>query len=233
MRVHLNVQTVTLGLILGLAIDLQASLAQRLPPPPNVPVLPTPSAPLPSVNPAPIVPRQPVDGIPAPNERIYTAPQVNPVQPASRGFRVFVDSDSSYVLQQVRLIQPDAFLQNFQGRRVIQAGLFSDEFKARQQVSRLSAQGIAAEVTTRSPQPGSENAQVGYYAIVPGSQRDVQDARDRVIQLGVAQSAVQVRDRPRGLHLAVGPFSNQRDAERMVRFLRNQGSLDARLFYDR
>lgn len=168
----------------------------------------------------------------APNERVYTAPSVNPGNPVQsvRGrYRVFVDSDSPFVLQRVRLIQPDAFIQRIEGRRVIQAGTFNSEVNARQQASRLAQQGINAQVT-EGTLPG--NRQRGYYAIVPGNQLEVQEYRDRAIRLGISQSVVRIRDRPLGLHLAVGGFSNQREAERTVQYLRDRGGMDARLFYN-
>lgn len=234
MRVQLKRfgNTIAVGLLFGFG-QFNLAQAQRLPPPPNTP--PVPSAPLPNVpvTPIPVAPA-PIPNVPinSPDERIYTAPRVNPVgSPASRGYRVIVDSDSPFLLQQVRSIQPDAFIQNFGGRRVIQAGLFSDQSKARLQVSRLASQGIDARITGRSPEFGS--AERGYYAIVPGGQREVQEYRERALRLGVTSSLLQIRDRPRGLHLAVGPFANQREAEQVVRYLRDQGSLDARLFYDR
>ncbi|BAU14931.1 hypothetical protein LEP3755_54870 [Leptolyngbya sp. NIES-3755] len=216
---------IAIGLVMGLGQISVVTAQQPLPPPPNVPLVP-PSAPLPSVVPAPNVP------IDSPNERVFTAPQPNPVaRPVNGGYRVIVDSDSPFVLQQVRSIQPDAFIQNFGGRRVIQAGLYGDELNARQQVSRLASQGISAQITGRSPEFG--NAERGYYAVVPGNAREVQEYRDRAIRLGVTPSLLRIRDRPRGLHLAVGPFSQQREAEQVVQYLREQGSLDARLFYDR
>jgi cell division septation protein DedD len=221
--------TIAVGLLLGFA-QTNLAQAQRLPPPPNVP--PVPSAPLPTapITPIPVTPA-PIPDVPinSPDDRVYTAPRVNPV---SSGYRVIVDSDSPFLLQQVRSIQPDAFIQNFGGRRVIQAGLFTDQLKARQQVSRLASQGIDSRITGRSPEFGG-SAERGYYAIVPGNQREVQEYRERAIRIGVTPGLLQVRDRPRGLHLAVGPFPNQREAEQVVRYLRDQGSLDARLFYDR
>jgi len=236
MRVQLkrfgNRITILCGIAMGVVVESQViAQAQRLPPPPNIPVTPVPSSPLPSLPSTP--PGAVIDGIQ--NERVYTAPRVSPVQPVSGGYRVFVDSDSPFVLQQVRSIQPDAFIQNFGGRRVIQAGLFRDEFNARQQVSRLAAQGIDAQITGRSPQPGFGDSarRRGYYAIVPGNRIEVQAYRDRAIRLGVSQSLMQIRDRPRGTHLAVGPYADQRQAERIVQYLRDRGSLDARLFYAR
>ncbi|MBE9014491.1 hypothetical protein IQ250_30325, partial [Pseudanabaenaceae cyanobacterium LEGE 13415] len=168
MRVQLKRigNTIAVGLLLGFG---QVSLAQITPPPPPI----FPSAPLPSI---PVAPA-PIPNIPttSPDERVYTAPRPTPVRNPVGGYRVIVDSDSPFVLQQVRSVQPDAFIQSLGGRRVIQAGLFADESKARQQVSRLASQGIDAQITGRSP--GSGSAERGFYAIVPGGQRDVQEYR--------------------------------------------------------
>lgn len=227
-----------IAVIIGLTLESQVfAQGRRLtPPPPTTPLVPVPNSP-PPILPAMSAPNIPIDGVQAPNERIYTTPRDNLIVPSrqssSGGFRVFVDSDSPFLLRQVRSIQPDAFIQNFSGRRVIQAGLFNDEFKARQQVARLASQGIDAQITGRSPQFDFGGAGRGYYAVVPGNPREVQEYRDRAIQLGVAQSLLQIRDRPRGLHLAVGPFSDQREAGQVVQYLRDRGSLDARLFYER
>lgn len=114
---------------------------------------------------------------------------------------------------------------------MIQVGTFNDEANARQQVSRLSAQGIYAQITGGGFQPG--NPQRGYYAIVPGNQFEVQSYRNRAIRLGISPSVVRIRDRPLGLHLAVGAFSDENEAERVVRYLRDRGGMDARLFYNR
>jgi hypothetical protein len=219
---------VVMGL-LGVIVAQSAAQAQQpLPPPPPRSPFP-PSTPLPTVNPAPVVvpPR-------SPNQQI-DVPRVNSVQPSGNQFRVYIDSADPFVLQQARTIQPDAFFQNVEGRRVIQAGLFTDEIKARQQLSRLASQGLEARITTRSPQSNFDpsDTQQGYYAIVPGNSREVQEYRERAVRLGVTPSLLRLRDRPRGLHLAVGPFPNRREAEQVVQYLRDRGSLDARLFYDR
>jgi cell division septation protein DedD len=194
-------------------------------------------------------------GIQRPTERVYTAPQMNPFQsPSQLGtgqYRVIVENSSPSVLRQVRSIQPDAFAQTVEGRRSIQAGVFNTEDRARQQVEQLADQGINARVTTQPGQavstrnsdgsaPGesltasSESNYGGsYYVIVPGSRSKLPIYYSRTIQLGYAQSLVQVRDEARGAYLSVGPFSNRRQAERVSGELRARGNLDARVLYDR
>ncbi len=198
------------------------------PPPPTAPIQPLPSL--------------PVDSTPLPNERVFRAPVTNPVPnsipnlaPSNRPqYRVFVNGDSSLMLQQVKRVEPQAFIQQFAGRRVIQAGVFSTEANARQQTEALAAQGIASEITTSnmgSLLPG--NSARGYYVVVPGDRADLPDLRDRAIRLGIQRASIQLRERPLGPHLAVGPFAQRQQAETMGRYLKDRGQLDTRIYFDR
>lgn len=218
---------------LALCSIVQSASAQSpgfplTPPPPTVPIQPLPSL--------------PVESTPLPNERVFRAPVTNPVPnpipnlaPSNRPqYRVFVNGDSSLMLQQVKRVEPQAFIQQFEGRRVIQAGVFSTEANARQQTEALAAQGIASEITTSnmgSLLPG--NSARGYYVVVPGDRADLPDLRDRAIRLGVQQTSIQLRERPLGPHLAVGPFAQRHQAEAMGRYLKDRGQLDTRIFFDR
>lgn len=218
---------------LALCSIVQSASAQSpgfplTPPPPTVPIQPLPSL--------------PVESTPLPNERVFRAPVTNPVPnpipnlaPSNRPqYRVFVNGDSSLMLQQVKRVEPQAFIQQFEGRRVIQAGVFSTEANARQQTETLAAQGIASEITTSnmgSLLPG--NSARGYYVVVPGDRADLPDLRDRAIRLGVQQTSIQLRERPLGPHLAVGPFAQRQQAEAMGRYLKDRGQLDTRIFFDR
>lgn len=218
---------------LALCSIVQSASAQSpgfplTPPPPTVPIQPLPSL--------------PVDSTPLPNERVFQAPVTNPLPssvpisaPSNRPqYRVFVNGDSPLMLQQVKRVEPQAFIQQFEGRRVIQAGVFSTEANARQQTEALAAQGIASEITTSnmgSLPPG--NSARGYYVVVPGDRADLPDFRDRAIRLGVQQTSIQLRERPLGPHLAVGPFAQRQQAEAMGTYLRDKGKLDTRIFFDR
>ena len=218
---------------LALCSIVQSASAQSpgfplTPPPPTVPIQPLPSL--------------PVESTPLPNERVFQAPVTNPVPnsvpnlaPSNRPqYRVFVNGDSPLMLQQVKRVEPQAFIQQFEGRRVIQAGVFSTEANARQQTEALAAQGIASEITTSnmgSLLPG--NSARGYYVVVPGDRADLPDFRDRAIRLGVQQNSIQLRERPLGPHLAVGPFAQRQQAETMGRYLKDRGQLDTRIYFDR
>jgi hypothetical protein len=65
-------------------------------------------------------------------------------------YLVLVNGDSPLLLDQVRKVESEAFLQEYDGRQVIQAGLFSEASSANQQAEALEAQGIGAEVVSVS-----------------------------------------------------------------------------------
>lgn len=194
-----------------------------------------PPAPLPM--PSETLPIQPIESTPFPSERVFQAPvnQSVPIAaPVNRPqYRVVVNGDSALVLQQVRRVEPGAFIQQFGGRRVIQAGAFSTEANARQRSEALAVQGIASEISTSNigSLPGGNSAR-GYYVVVPGDRSDLIDLRDRAVRLGVQRNSIQLRERPLGPHLAVGPFAQRQQAETMERYLKDKG-LDTRVYFDR
>ncbi|MGV0027960.1 SPOR domain-containing protein [Phormidesmis priestleyi] len=209
-------------------VAAQQSSGVNLPPPPSV--TPLPPAQLPLVNPN--------EGVPVPGEKIFQAPVSNPPlfsPPATslNQYRVFVDGYSSLLLQEVRRVEPGAFVQQLDGRRVIQVGVFRTEANARQQMAKLAAQGVPTQIAvggTSSPIGGSARR---YYVVVPGSRSTLPELRDRAIRLGVQQNSIQLRDQPLGPHVAIGPFGQIGEAETMQRYLRDKGSLDTRVFFDR
>lgn len=195
--------------------------------------------PAPSTTPMPsqTLPILPVESTPLPNERVFQAPvnQSTPIAaPINRPqYRVFVNGDSALLLQQVRRVEPGAFIQQYGGQRVIQAGVFSTEANARQQSEALATQGIASEITASNmgSLPGGNSAR-GYYVIVPGDRSELSSLRDRAIRLGVQRNSIQLRERPLGPHLALGPFAERQQAETMGRYLKDKG-LDTRIYFDR
>ena len=228
-RIQRSITPIVLGCCsLGLIAPIAAAQSPGFALPPAPSTTPMPSQTLPIL---------PIDSTPLPNERVFQAPvnQSAPiVAPINRPqYRVFVNGDSALLLQQVKRVEPGAFIQQYGGQRVIQAGVFSTEANARQQIEALAAQGIASEITTSNmgSLPGGNSAR-GYYVVVPGDRSDLGSLRDRAIRLGVQQSSIQLRERPLGPHLAVGPFAQRQQAETMGRYLKDKG-LDTRIFFDR
>jgi hypothetical protein len=180
----------------------------------------------------------PTPGSPQPQPDPFNNPP--PVQPIPEtigtpnnfggGLRVIVESNDPFVLQQVRLIEPGAFFQNYEGRRVIQVGIFSNEANARYQLDRLAQQGVSARIVNRSG-GGQASLKRGYYAVVPGSRNELPRLRDRAIQSGVPAQYIFLRERPLGPHIAIGPYSDARNAQALTDYLNQRANLDARLFF--
>jgi hypothetical protein len=61
---------------------------------------------------------------------------------------VIVNGDSPLLLSQVQSVATGASIQEYNGQRFIQAGLFDNPSLAQQQVSTLATQGIGAEIVT-------------------------------------------------------------------------------------
>lgn len=83
--------------------------------------------------------QQVVDGLPPPP--VGAAQEV-----AGQQYLVVVNGDSQILLSQVQAVQPTASVQEYNGQRFIQAGLFGNAASAQQQVNTLSAAGIGAQV---------------------------------------------------------------------------------------
>jgi hypothetical protein len=92
-----------------------------------------------------LVAQQVVDGLPPPPPSAAYGQGLGG-QSGTQQYLVVVNSDNEMVLSQVQQIQPSASLQEYNGQRFIQAGMFSDSATAQQQVSSLAASGIGAEV---------------------------------------------------------------------------------------
>lgn len=109
---------------------LAQQVVDGLPPPPPVPT----TTAMPSGAPATIA---------APT----AIPSAMPTAAAQR-YLVLVNGDSPMLLSQVQSIEPGAFVQSYQGQRMIQAGLFNDTVEAQQRVVNLASKGIGAQVVT-------------------------------------------------------------------------------------
>jgi hypothetical protein len=139
MQQQRNIVRLVLGsAIAGSVLIAPVAAQQALPPPPSVPDL----APLPSLQPV-----NPLMGtMTPPQEAIFQAPAQVPNSAAS--YQVLVNGDSPYLLQQIQRVDASAFLREHQGKRMIQAGVFSTSVEAQQRVAMLNQQGIGAQVVT-------------------------------------------------------------------------------------
>lgn len=231
-------------------------ILDELPPPsysPSLPPIPTfgvPTSPSPAASPSPIptfgVPTSPSpptssDTVIPGRELNFEAPAPTPSLPSRRPrldatlYRVDIYGDNSFVLSQVRQIEPSAFVRQEDG--VIQAGVFSNEYNAQSRVRELAAQGIRSQVTpiatdgnTVAVTSESFSTNRAYFVVIPGNIEDLPNIEAEVMKLGIGQSAVSQRTAPRGPHVAIGPFDSRGEANRWSNYLRSIG-MDARIYF--
>ncbi len=200
----------------------QAQQVVPLPPPPTVSV--------PALTNAPLSTSTATPG----GETVFLAP-INR-QGASGQYTVYVNGDSSYLLQQVQAIEPTASIQRYQGQAIIQARTFDDETSARRLIAALNAKGIIAEMTMGNAEMPAAPSRVvttsRYLVVVPASREELPALAERVIRMGIRQEAIQEKNAPLGPHLEIGPFAQHSDAKQISQFL-NGGGFDSRVYYSR
>jgi hypothetical protein len=82
-----------------------------------------------------------------------------------------------------------------------------------------------------APPTHSAASRSGYYVVVPGAQRDLPGLAQQITSLGAPANLIQMRQAPRGTHVAVGPFADRSMAEDWSRYLADTG-LDTRVHYE-
>ncbi|MEO0406315.1 MAG: hypothetical protein AAF289_03085 [Cyanobacteria bacterium P01_A01_bin.135] len=92
-----------------------------------------------------------IDGLPPPPSipDLEPPPSQEAPSPAAQAagtYRVLVNSDSPFLLEQVRRVEPTADFERSQGQFVIVAGQFDQRDQAEVRVEALAAQGIGAEI---------------------------------------------------------------------------------------
>ncbi|MEA5549711.1 hypothetical protein VB713_01735 [Anabaena cylindrica UHCC 0172] len=169
---------------------------------------------------------------------------------------VYVDGDNSQTLQRVRQIENSAYIRQYNGRNIIQAGVFSKPLNAQQRVRELELNGIngarivnfsnteavsyySGSKTSYSTSTNVNNASSSvqqkqsnfYYAIVPSSYNNLRYLKDQIQQRIGRNISVFMRTQPRGAHIAVGPFAERSEAEQWNNYLRNLGYGNTRVYY--
>ncbi len=231
----------------------QQTVIETLPPPPDTSVTPDNQQTLPQIQPGQI---EQYDSTPFPYPSTDNQSQQNPVliQPSqpnqySQNFEryfVYVDSDNYQTLQRVRQIEPEAYIRPYQGRSIIQSGVFNRRSNAEDRVRQLEFSGIRGarivsfsngqEIQNFSSSNSSSNSQKRsnrYYVVIPGRTQDLPVIANTIIRKSGYSSLVQERQRPFGPHVAVGPFVERGDADRWNRYVRDLGFGDARVYYAR
>ncbi len=84
-----------------------------------------------------------------------------------------------------------------------------------------------------NPLPVVQTSAKGYYVIIPTAAGDVNFVQAQLNQLGIPPQYIFLRDRPFGIHYAVGVFSQRGDADKMAEGIRTRAKLDSRVHFER
>lgn len=105
--------------------------------------------------------------------------------------------------------------------------LFPDETEA---VSAPAASVPLFPEETETVAARPEQRDRGFYVVIPGNAEQLREIARALTTLGVKPGEIQEREQPRGLHLAIGPFSDREEANFWNSLFRARG-MDARLYY--
>ena len=172
-------------------------------------------------------------------------------------YLVYVDGSDFQTLQAIRQIEPSAYIRQFQGRNVIQSGVFNRVANAQQRVNELQSRGIYnariisfgngqeinADNGNYNYRDDRNNINVNrrvsrYYVAIPTTSEQLPAIAAQVRQnlgrftqdLGRSGGVLE-RRQPRGPHVAVGPFPNRFQAEEWNKYMRKLGYGNARVYY--
>ncbi|WP_445637955.1 SPOR domain-containing protein [Nostoc sp. DSM 114161] len=171
-------------------------------------------------------------------------------------YLVFVDASDFQTLEQIRRLEPSAYIRQYQGRNVIQSGVFSRVSNAQQRVNELQSRGIygARIISFANGQEtgyfdggnrGSDRRSANipkqvsrYFVAIPTTSQELPAIAAQIRQtlaqfsqnLGRSGGVLE-RTQPRGPHVAVGPFADRVQAEEWNKYLRSIGYKNARVYY--
>ena len=196
-----------------------------------------------------------------PKNSQFLAQRTQQVQPGelnqyNRNFEryfVYVDSSDFQVLQRVKQVESNAYIRNYNGRNVIQSGVFHKESNAQIRVRELELNGVFGakivnaanlEITPNNsgqqtaynnnqnkPNNYQPKARKYYYIVIPSHHNNLRSFGTEIRQKISANINVFMRTQPRGPHIAIGPFSDKSEAEIWNSYFQNSGYGNARVYY--
>ncbi|MFN6569788.1 hypothetical protein A6770_14280 [Nostoc minutum NIES-26] len=222
-------------------------------PPPEISPIPFGQSPLPQVQPGQYGQYQPTQSVEfnqyQPNLQPTQSVEFNQYSQSFQRYLVYVDNYNYQTLQQVRQIEPGAYIRQYQGRSVIQSGVFNRLSNAQERVRQLESYRIygaqivsftdGREIPTSSYSSNTGDRGVGvsrgessrYYVAIPAKSEELPAIAERIRQNTRLSGFIFQRQSPRGPHVAVGPFAQRTEAEEWNNRLQNLGFGDARVYY--
>ncbi len=236
----------SVGVSAKILLPSQGAIAQTLSPLPTLQQFPQQLPQQPQPLPQLAVPQQQApfaDPGPSPWFDVPPVPPYLPPLPSSKRYVVYIPTNNPIVLAQVRLIEPEAFIKDLDGRTVIQAGMFVNNSNAYRRARELELLvGIRSAIGTidSMPQPvaGASDSVTPlgisnpYFVIIPGNSNDFSRITNQLTTAGIASQEISIRTLPFGPHLAIGPYPDRITAQQESGYIRNFG-IEARVYqYD-
>ena len=185
-------------------------------------------------------------------------PIFNPLEPnpfPKLQYVVYINSKSRILLGIIRKqIEPRAVFRFFNNRKVIQVGSFSELFFTLDLLDFLKEKGIHGKrlklnsgeafgkpvssttlAATIYP-PVTNSIAYGlnsksYYLLIPSQSKDLAITTYKLGLLGVPDRGIQVTEIPE--NVAIGPFENEKTAEKWQRYLLDSGFINVVIYYGR
>lgn len=166
---------------------------------------------------------------------------------------VYVDSSDFQVLQRVQQVESNAYIRNYNGRNVIQCGVFHQQSNAEIRVRELESNGVfgarivnsanleikpnnsvqqtAYDNNQNNPNNYQQEARKYYYIVIPSHPNNLRSFGTEIRQKISTNINVFMRTQPRGSHIAIGPFSDKSEAKIWNSYFQNSGYGSARVYY--
>ncbi len=169
-----------------------------------------------------------------PRELDFKAPVASPASTNSN-YLVYVNNTSLVTLQQVQQLEPKAFVRQYNGQSVIQAGVFSKGSNAQELAKKLQSQGIDVRLVSLATGEETDFGESqSYFVVIPANREDLPLVAGKVRQMQIDIPVnISQKDQPRGSHVKIGPFLERSQAERLNRYMVDSGLRNARVYYGR
>ncbi len=159
------------------------------------------------------------------------------------------------VISEVQKLSLDSFIQQYQGKLLIQAGSFINLRNAERLVAELAIGGIPAQILRTqaeldrwiAQQPDipttisaiTENlnfglaSSEGYFVLIPAAATDLLPVAKTAVNLGVPENSIIIQDLVTEPFVAVGPFRDEDLALEWEDYLNQSGLSGARVYFGR
>lgn len=148
-------------------------------------------------------------------------------------YLVYINENSALKLQQIQQLEPTAFVRQYQGRSIIQVGVFSQNANALNLANTLEFNGIDARIISLTTGKDIDfvSNQKFYFVVIPAKPEKLALVENQVKQLKMGMPInISQKQQPRS-HVRLGPFLEREQAENWKRYLKASGLKKVKVYY--